>query len=106
METGYDWVYIYDGTTVNAPLIGAYNSSSQPGTVYGTSASGALTLRMTHTRPPGSRLAGFYASLQTRVAPGAPWSRESATLLLGRRFDVGPEAIQEAAPPAAAAAKP
>ena len=47
VETGYDWVYIYDGTTVNAPLIGAYNSGSQPGTVYGTSASGALTVRLT-----------------------------------------------------------
>ena len=47
VETGYDWVYIYDGTTVNSPLIGAYNSSNQPGTVYGTSASGALTVRLT-----------------------------------------------------------
>ncbi len=47
VETGYDWVYIYDGTTVNTPLIGAYNSGSQPGTVYGTSASGALMVRLT-----------------------------------------------------------
>ena len=46
VETGFDWVYIYDGTTISAPLLGAYNSTSQPGTVYATSASGALTVRM------------------------------------------------------------
>ena len=47
VETGYDWVYIYDGSTTSAPLIGSYNSANQPGTVYGTSASGALTVRLT-----------------------------------------------------------
>ena len=47
VETGYDWVYIYDGNTVSSPLIGAYNASNQPGTVYATSASGALTVRLT-----------------------------------------------------------
>ncbi|WP_375415731.1 CARDB domain-containing protein [uncultured Hymenobacter sp.] len=46
LEPGYDVVYIYDGTSVNAPLIGTYDSSISPGTVYGSSASGALTVRL------------------------------------------------------------
>lgn len=37
---------IYDGTSVNAPLIGTYDSNISPGTVYGSSASGALTVRL------------------------------------------------------------
>lgn len=47
VESGFDYVYIYDGTSVNAPLIGTYDSNNPPGTVYGTSSSGALTVRLT-----------------------------------------------------------
>ena len=47
VESGYDAVYIYDGTSVNAPLIGTFDSGNQPGTVYGSTASGALTVRLT-----------------------------------------------------------
>ncbi|MDB5236809.1 MAG: hypothetical protein JWR44_3802 [Hymenobacter sp.] len=47
VEAGYDLVYIYDGTSVSAPLIGAFDTNNQPGTVYGTTASGALTVRLT-----------------------------------------------------------
>ncbi|MDQ2769535.1 MAG: T9SS type A sorting domain-containing protein [Bacteroidota bacterium] len=46
VETGYDYLYVYDGTSTSAPLIGTYNSSYQPGTLYGTTASGALTVRL------------------------------------------------------------
>ncbi|MBF9238737.1 T9SS type A sorting domain-containing protein [Hymenobacter sp. BT683] len=62
LESGYDYVYIYDGTSTNAPLIGTYNSTNQPGTVYGTSASGALTVRLTSD---GSvELSGFAATIE------------------------------------------
>ena len=47
VETGYDNLYVYDGPNTAAPLLGTYNSSNQPGTLYGTTASGALTVRLT-----------------------------------------------------------
>lgn len=46
VETGYDRLYIYDGSSTASPLIGIYDSQS-PGTVYGTSSAGTLTLRFT-----------------------------------------------------------
>jgi subtilase family serine protease len=47
LEPSYDYLYIYDGTSVSAPLIGTYTGSNLPGTVYGSSSSGALTVRFT-----------------------------------------------------------
>jgi subtilase family serine protease len=47
VEPGYDAVRIYDGATVSAPLIGTYDSNNMPPTVYGTTASGALTVLLT-----------------------------------------------------------
>lgn len=38
-------LYIYDGTTSSAPLIGTYSNSNNPGVVSGYSSTGALTLR-------------------------------------------------------------
>lgn len=45
VESGYDNLYIYDGTSTSAPLIGTYTASNSPGTVYANNTSGALTLR-------------------------------------------------------------
>ena len=47
IEPYYDHLYVYDGTNTSAPLIGSYDSNNQPGTLYGTTASGALTVRLT-----------------------------------------------------------
>lgn len=44
LENGYDFLKIYNGTSVSAPLIGNYSATS-PGTV--TANSGAMTLRFT-----------------------------------------------------------
>ena len=44
LESGYDFLKIYNGTSVSAPLIGNYSATS-PGTV--TANSGAMTLRFT-----------------------------------------------------------
>ena len=46
VESGYDYLYVYDGPSTTSQLIGIYNSSNQPGTLYGTTASGALTVRL------------------------------------------------------------
>ena len=44
-ESNYDYLYIYDGSSTNAPLIGQYSGSQNPGTVTATNAEGALTFR-------------------------------------------------------------
>jgi PKD repeat protein len=41
----YDWLSIYDGNSVEAPLIGTYCGTSSPGTVVATNAEGALTFQ-------------------------------------------------------------
>lgn len=45
LETGYDRLYIYDGSDASAPLIGMYDSQS-PGTVFATNSAGTLTVRL------------------------------------------------------------
>lgn len=47
METNYDFLYIYDGTSVNATQIGQYTGNSSPGVVTATNATGALTFKLT-----------------------------------------------------------
>jgi PKD repeat protein len=46
-EAGYDFLKIYDGTDINAPLLGSYNGENGPGTVTATNDSGALTFKFT-----------------------------------------------------------
>ena len=46
-EANYDHLYIYDGTTSGASLIGEYNGGNNPGTVTATNADGALTFKFT-----------------------------------------------------------
>lgn len=43
LEANYDYMYIYNGSSTNAPLIGTYTGTTSPGTVIGTN--GALTLK-------------------------------------------------------------
>ena len=42
LENGFDSLYIHNGTSTTAPLIGGYTGTTSPGTVTGTN--GALTL--------------------------------------------------------------
>lgn len=42
LEANWDYLYIYDGATNSAPLIGTYTGTSSPGTI--TSSSGALLI--------------------------------------------------------------
>lgn len=43
VETGYDYLYIYDGPNTSYPLIGSYTGSSSPGTITATNSAGAIT---------------------------------------------------------------
>tara|TARA_R110002050_G_scaffold13713_4_gene43672 strand:+ start:6807 stop:11978 length:5172 start_codon:yes stop_codon:yes gene_type:complete len=48
LESGYDFLYIYDGTSTSATLIGQYhNGNPPPSSITATSASGCLTFRFT-----------------------------------------------------------
>ncbi len=47
VESGYEQLYIYDGTSTSATLIGKYSNANSPGTVLATNADGALTFRFT-----------------------------------------------------------
>jgi N-acetyl-anhydromuramyl-L-alanine amidase AmpD len=42
IESGYDKLFIYDGNSINAPLIGSYTGTTSPGIV--SSSGGALTI--------------------------------------------------------------
>ena len=46
-ENNYDKLYIYDGVSTSATLIGQYTGSGSPGTVTATNSQGALTFRFT-----------------------------------------------------------
>ncbi|WP_343636440.1 PKD domain-containing protein [Fluviicola sp.] len=48
-ESGYDYLYIYDGNSTGATLLGTYSGSTSPGTVQASAgnASGCLTFRFT-----------------------------------------------------------
>jgi hypothetical protein len=45
LESGFDYLYIYDGPNTGSPLIGTYSGTTSPGTI--TSTSGCLTFRFT-----------------------------------------------------------
>ncbi|MFH1320281.1 MAG: CUB domain-containing protein [Bacteroidota bacterium] len=44
-ESCCDRLYIYDGTSTGAPLIGTYQGTTSPGTITATNVSGAITFR-------------------------------------------------------------
>ncbi|MBQ0129402.1 MAG: T9SS type A sorting domain-containing protein, partial [bacterium] len=44
-EANYDKIFVYDGTSLDAPLIGSYSGNHGPGTVTATNPEGALTFR-------------------------------------------------------------
>jgi len=45
VEANYDYMYIYNGTSTSAPLIGTYTGTNSPGTI--TANSGAVTIKFT-----------------------------------------------------------
>ncbi|MHC1774633.1 MAG: GEVED domain-containing protein [Lentimicrobium sp.] len=47
VESGYDFLRIYNGINTSAPLIGTYTGATSPGTVTANNGSGALTFNFT-----------------------------------------------------------
>ena len=47
LETNWDYIYVYDGNSTAAPLLGAFTGSALPGNFISTSPDGSLTLRLT-----------------------------------------------------------
>ena len=45
LESNYDFLYIYDGTSTSAPSLGIFTGNNSPGTVTATNNDGALTFR-------------------------------------------------------------
>ena len=46
-ESGYDFLYVYDGANTSAPIIGCYTGTSSPGTIASSIAGGCLTFVFT-----------------------------------------------------------
>ena len=56
LESNYDFLDIYDGTSTNAAHIGQYTGTDSPGTITATNSEGALTFRFSsdyYTTEPG-----------------------------------------------------
>ena len=49
-ESSYDYLYIYDGISTSATMIGQYDGTNSPGTVTATNSEGALTFKFTSDR--------------------------------------------------------
>ena len=47
LENNYDFLYIHDGTSTNAPSLGSFTGSNNPGTITATNDAGALTFHFT-----------------------------------------------------------
>ncbi|WP_230688401.1 IPT/TIG domain-containing protein [Hymenobacter jeongseonensis] len=59
-------LYIYDGPSANAPLLGQYNAVTNPGIVTATNATGQLTLRLVSGNPTAGQ-PGFAATISCVV---------------------------------------
>jgi PKD repeat protein len=46
-ESGYDYLYVYNGTSTSATLLGTYSGSTIPASITATNSTGALTLKFT-----------------------------------------------------------
>jgi PKD repeat protein len=81
VESGYDYLSIYDGVNSSAPLIGSYTGTNSPGTVTATNISGALTF--TFTSDISITPAGWAASIScSNNPPVAAFTASSTAPLL------------------------
>ena len=46
-ESSFDYMYIYNGTNISAPLVGIYTGTTSPGIISASNPSGALTFQFT-----------------------------------------------------------
>jgi len=75
LESDYDFLDIYDGTSINAAHIGQYTGTDSPGTITASNAEGALTFQFTsdyYTTEPGWKAAihcvGDYEPIALQVS--------------------------------------
>jgi Zn-dependent metalloprotease len=76
-ESGYDYLYIYDGPTIASPLIGQYDGTNLPNGGSIQSTSGSITLRQTTDQ--GVTATGFALSWQCSMPSSPPQSNFNAS---------------------------
>ena len=69
-EQGWDYLDIYDGTTINAPRVGVFTGGNNPGMLSATNPDGALTFHF-HSDY-GVNESGWEAYVETLGLPGNP----------------------------------
>lgn len=96
IEEGYDYMYIYDGPDINAPLLGTYTGGDQPPDIISAAPDGELTLRFTSDASVTE--SGWQASV-TCVPAGTPIVRTfnptgapvgTEVVILGANFSIVP----------------
>ncbi len=75
LESNYDFLYIYDGTSTSAPSLGTFTGNNGPGTVTATNDEGALTFRFSSdygVNEPGWKATvhcvGTYAPIELEIS--------------------------------------
>jgi hypothetical protein len=66
LENSYDFLYIYNGNSTAAPLLGTYTGTTGPGVVTANNPSGCITIRFTSD---GSVLANGWAAAISCIIP-------------------------------------
>lgn len=88
LEVDYDFLFIYDGADVNAPLIGKYTGTNSPGTV--TSSSGSIVVEFRSdcgTTSPGwevnyTSVQGDFNPPTTSIAAGPMWQTDDFSVMI------------------------
>jgi N-acetyl-anhydromuramyl-L-alanine amidase AmpD len=74
-EAGWDYMFIYDGATTSAPLIGTYDGATGPGTV--TSSGGSMLIEFRSDC--ATTTAGWVAGWTSNAVPPTPGDNTSPT---------------------------
>ena len=79
LEPNYDYLYVYDGASTSAPLLGRYTGTTLPGTLYASTASGTLTVQLISDEV--YQAAGFAATIScVATLPQADLTVQNANL--------------------------
>ena len=70
LEDTYDFLYVYDGNSTSAPLIGTYTGTNSPGSITASNPSGVLTFEFTSDTT--TKDSGWAATISCSATPGPP----------------------------------